>query len=105
MFCLIDEGRHLEQPGGRLPAQEREERRSLRPGYKASKGLEHREVGLPGAVLFQTLPTPDPKALGVRDVRQEGFYQGGLADPRLPGHEHHLAPPAERRLKRALKHG
>ena len=62
---------------------------------QAPQRLQHREISLPSPVVFDTLPAPDPYPPFRGCLSQEGVHQGGLADPRLPGHEHHLALPAE----------
>ena len=51
-------------------------------------------------MVLDTLAAPDPKILvGPRGLRQKGIDEGGLADPGLPGGEHHLALPRKRPLQ------
>jgi hypothetical protein len=88
---LLDERGHLDEPGGCLPAQERDERSPLRPAREPAEGLEQRQVGLARAMVLDTLSAPDPQVLRPHDLRKKGVEEGGLADPGLPRDKHHLA--------------
>jgi hypothetical protein len=55
-------------------------------------------------MVLATLAAPDPKILvGPRGLRHEGIDEGGLADPRLPRHQHHLALAPKRLLQGAMQ--
>lgn len=88
---LLDERGHLDEPGGRLPVQERNERSPLRPAREPTEGLDQRQVGLNRTKEPDTLTAPDPDVLLRHDLRQKGVDEGGLADPGLPRDKHHLA--------------
>ena len=80
----FDERGHLDEPGGCLPAQERDERSPLRPAREPAEGLEQRQVGLARAKELDTLAAPDPQVLRPHDLRQEGVNEGGLCRSRAP---------------------
>ncbi len=62
--------------------------------FRAAQRLQHGEVWFAAAVVFKTLAqgernSPPP------DAGLEHVEQGGLAAPRLPREEHHVAPPRQ----------
>jgi hypothetical protein len=65
--------------------------------------LEDWEIGLSSSIVFDTLPTPEPQASSGHGVVQEGIHQRGLADPWLPGHEHHLPLAGQGSLQPAVE--
>ena len=83
------EPRQLQQPGRPDRAQQRGQVRVL--AAQLSQSLQHRQIGLAGAVVLDALAARHGDA---SQARHEVLDQHGLADARFAGHPHHRPLPA-----------
>jgi len=94
---LLDQGRHLQQPGRRAARELGDPALATGAPAETVDRLEQRQIGLARAVLRWALTARDPHLARGADLAQEDVDQRGLADARLAGDEEHLAPPVARR--------
>src|SRR5262249_32520494 len=87
---VLQQSRQLLEPRRRMLRENLDETLATRRPAQPAKRLENRQIRFAGTVLIDALPAPDGPPVGVTDLRQEQFHQGGLADPQLSGHEHEL---------------
>ena len=104
--AVAQQPRQLLQPGRRMLLEHLDQLFAAGRSPQSSQRFQHRQIRFPGAVLLHALPAADAQRLRSADLGQERLDQRGLADPRLPGHEHELplaarAPLASRACRRA----
>jgi hypothetical protein len=81
---------HLGQPRRGEAGQEGHQRLAV-VAAQAGQGIEDREVRLGGPPVLQALATGNGEPFDPPDPFRERVDDRGLADARLPGHEHQLA--------------
>jgi hypothetical protein len=63
-----EEPGHLYQPGRSIPGETLDQLLTSRFPTQPPKGFQHRQIRFPRAILFDTLPAPDPQMLMVPDA-------------------------------------
>ena len=94
--------RQLHEPGRRELPEDVDNAVAGRPPQSTER-LQHRQIRLAGAVLFDALPARDANRPVAADPRQERLHQRGLADPRLAGDEHELPLAVRRAVQRCVE--
>jgi hypothetical protein len=95
------QGRHLDEPVGRIAAEDRRELVTPRGTAQATERLEHREIGFARTVMLQAVSAADKK-LGINGcLLDEGIGERSLADSCLTGEKHDL-PLASLRCREQL---
>ncbi|HEY2468188.1 MAG TPA: hypothetical protein VGI45_10190 [Terracidiphilus sp.] len=100
-FCLQQQRRHLRQPRRRLLPQKCHDRSAVSRAAKARKTIEHREIGFPGTIVFQTLTLCYKYSRRLGSFLQESSNDSSFPDTGLPGNENGLAFAGKSRLQTA----
>ena len=93
-ILIAEERRQLHEPGRRVLLEDPHDLIATGLAAEAPQRLEHRQIGLAGAVLLHALSPADAQQVRAVDPREKRVDQRRLADPRLAGHEDELSLPA-----------
>src|SRR5262245_13709213 len=83
----IEQGRQLYQPRWRISTEHVDQVLAAWFPTQPSKSLQHRHVGFARAVVFNTLPPPNPHFLLCDKLSEEGFHYCRSANPGLTRHQ------------------
>ena len=95
----LRESRQLREPGRGALSEQRHEIVPVAAAAQTPERLEDWHVCLALAVLLEALAATDQEIARRLGLLDEGAHERRLADPRPPGHEHHLAVARERLVK------
>src|ERR1700676_1025337 len=101
-IVVVEESRHLRQPGWSMGPQRREERRPIFAAAAFFQRLDQRQEGFIGPKQLGAA-APQYAGAATRQSLQRHFDQRRLADPGLAGDEHYLPISGKSLLNQAFE--